>query len=199
MKENRSGIRWWVSLTAVHIDVLLVWIEPLDIQKSLLCFLKLPMFTDRVFYLKVELHTFPFEIQIAHTVHRKTGNIKICWLECQFYVKKLSSLTFSFCSTPKDWHRGSTPQVPSSRHSWAWWVTSEEISNESSSFIWHLLTGFPSLGLSSHSVVCRDRWSVLAWLPLSTYAYIYCFRIFIPLWHKVHLRRWIVKGQLTFI
>lgn len=121
----------------------------LDIQKSMLYFLRFPMFVDMVFYLKVELHAFPSEMKIEHTVNMKTGNIKIRWLECQFYVKKLSSLTFSFCSTAKDWHLESALQVPSSRHSWAWLVTSEEISNESSSPIWHLLTGFPSLGVSS--------------------------------------------------
>ena len=73
----------------------------LDIQKSMLYFLRFPMFVDMVFYLKVELHAFPSEMKIEHTVNMKTGNIKIRWLECQFYVKKLSSLTFSFCSTAK--------------------------------------------------------------------------------------------------
>lgn len=68
----------------------------------MLYFLRFPMFGDMVFYLKVELHAFPFGIEIEHTVNMNAGNIKIPWLECQFYVKRLSSLTFSFRSTAKD-------------------------------------------------------------------------------------------------
>lgn len=159
----------------------------------MLYFLKVPMFRDIVFYLKVELRVFPFEVKTEQAVSMKTGSIEISWLQCQLYVKKLHSLTFSFCSTAKDWHLESTLWGPSSRHSWAWLVTSEEISNESSSPIWHLLTWFPSLGLSPCSVVFKDRWFVLAWMHLSTYACIYCFSIFIHLWHQVCSLRWIVK------
>ena len=133
-------------------------------------------------------------MKFEHVLSMKTGNIQICWL----YVRRLSSLTFSFCSTAKDWHLESMPWVPSSLHSWARLVTSEEIPDESSSSIWHLLTGLPSLGLSSCSLVFRYRWFVLAWLHLFTYTFIYCLNICSPLLPSTVTLRWIKDSWYLF-
>lgn len=109
--------------------------------------------------------------------------------------QKLGNLTFSFCSTAEDRHLESTSHVPSSRHSWAWLVTSEEISNESSSPIWHLPTQFPSLGLSACLVVFRDRWFVLAWLLLFTYALFIVSRCLFTFGTKYHYEDELLKDS----
>lgn len=143
-----------------------------------------------VFHWRVGLYAFLFEIKIEHAVSLKTGNVKNTVGFSASFMSKTQLLDIPLLlHSPKltlagDLQAQFTSQLRLISHQWG---------NIKGKLISHLTftLSVPFIGSKLLFSRFRDRWFVLAWLRLLTYAFIYCFRIFVHLWRQVPLERWI--------